>query len=129
MKTSHTLEVTSHPYSLGSPRLYHAKDYVTGSVVDNKGVSWVVKEFSGVLLFVDYEGEDALISMAKANVLKPSHKVRKVGGKLAGYIPVLKYKGKIVWQAEDKDWCMWRNIGENSAEQHARWKIRDLKAL
>lgn len=131
MKTSHTLEVTSHPYSLGSPRVYHAKDYVVGSIVDNKGISWVVKEFSGVLLFVDYEGEDVLIRMAKDNALKPSYKVRKIDGKLAGYIPVLKLKtdGKIVWQAEDKDWCMWRDFGENSAKQNARWKIRDLKVM
>ena len=127
MKTSHTLQVTAAPYSLGSPRLYHAKDYVVGSTVFNSGAEWVVKEFSGVLMFVDYEGEDELIRMAKAGVLKPSYKVRKVDGKLAGYIPVLKYDGKIVW--EDNQWFMWRNIGDNSAEQNARYKIRDLKAM
>lgn len=129
MKTSHTLQVTAHPYSVGSPRLYHAKDYVVGSTVDNSGTSWVVEEFSGVLLFVDYEGEDVLRAMAKDNVLKPSYKVRKIEGKLTGYIPVLKHKGQVVWEAEDKDWCMWRDIGENSATQHARWKIIQLKGI
>lgn len=129
MKTSHTLQVTAHPYSLGSPRYYHAKNYSVGDTVINSGEQWIVKEINGLLMFVNYEGEDQLIRMAKAGVLKPSHKVRKVEGKLAGYIPVLKYDDKIVWQAKDEDWCMWRNQGNDSAEQHARWKIRELKAM
>ncbi len=125
MKTSHALEVTAYPYSLGSPRLYHAKDYVVGSIVMNSGEEWVVKEFNGVLMFVNYEGEDVLIRMAKDNVLKPSYKVRKVEGKLAGYFPVLKHEGKVVWQ--DAEWYMWRNLGPNSAEFNARWKITELR--
>lgn len=125
MKTSHALEVTSHPYSLGKPRIYFAKDYVIGSIVVNSGEEWVVKEFSGVLLFVCYEGEEELIRMAKANVLKPSYKVHKIDGKLAGYFPTLKHNGKVVWQGAE--WYMWRNLGTNSAEFYARYKITDLK--
>lgn len=126
MKTSHALQVTAHPYSLGSPRIYYAKDYTVGDTVINSGEEWVVKEFStGVLMFVCYEGEAELISMAKANVLKPSHKVRKIDGVLAGYYPVLKHNGKVVWQ--DTEWYMWRDIGDNSAKQNARYKIIELR--
>ena len=126
MKTTHALEVTAQPYSLGNPRLYLAKDYVVGSTVVNSGEERVVKEFyTGVLMFVCYEGEDELVRMAKANVLKPSYKVRKVDGKLAGYFPALKYDGKVVWQ--DTEWYMWRNLGPNSAEFYARHKITELR--
>lgn len=127
MKTSHVLEVTAHPYSLGNPRVYHAKDYIVGATVMNSSEEWIVKEFSGVLMFVCYEGEAELIRMAQACALKPSYKVHKVEGKVAGYFAALKYNNEIVWQATE--WCMWRNLGPNSAEFAARAKIVELKNL
>lgn len=135
MKTSHALEVTAHPYSLGSPRVYFAKDYGVGDTVVNSDIVWVVKEFSGVLLFVSYEeDEEEMIRMAKSDStsLKTSTKTVKEDGKIVGYLPVLKYKSfggkdKVLWTGTEI--CMWRTLGPNSAETAARYKITELKKV
>lgn len=48
----HVIEVTAAPYSPGQPRRYYAADYPVGSYVDNSGMTYQVREMSGVLMFV-----------------------------------------------------------------------------
>lgn len=48
----HCIEITVAPYSLGQPRRYYAADYPVGACVDDAGVTYQVREVSGVLMFV-----------------------------------------------------------------------------
>lgn len=135
MKTSHILEVTAHPYSLGSPRIYYAEDYAIGSTVVNNGTEWVVKYINGVCMFVSYgenEKEIAYIAKKFPYNLKVSYRVVKDGNAIVGYIPMIKYispgeKARVLWAGDNI--CTYRDLGPNSAAHAARMKILEIKSL
>lgn len=130
MKTSHVLEVTAHPYSLGSPRIYYAKDYTPGvSGVWNKDLYWEVEEINGTVMFVNYEeNEKEMLRLAKAEYcmgIVASSQTVKENGVIVGYKAVLKTKipgekSRTLWVSEEV--YKYRDIGEQSAKYAANKK-------
>lgn len=133
MKTSHVLEVTAHPYSLGNPRIYYAESYAIGSGVWNSGIYWEVELINNTVMFVNYEeNEKEMIRLAKdfPVSLKASSQQVKENGKIIGYKPVLKRKvpgekGRILWVGEEI--CKWRDIGDQSAAYAANKKKFEIR--
>lgn len=134
MKTSHILEVTAHPYSLGNPRIYYAECYPIGSTVTNKGVDWHVELVNNVVMFVSYEeNEKEMLRLAKAErpvSIVASSKTVKKDGVIVGYKAVLKTKipgekSRILWIGEEV--CKYRDIGEQSAKYAANKKKFELR--
>ena len=127
MITSHTLSVTAHPYSEGSPRYYYAENYPIGSVVDNKGESWRVGVVNNTVMFI-LEQEFVLARLLKENRLKACVKRRNdENGKIAGWWPCLKdtKTNEIVWQCHY--WMVWRDHGNNAAKPEAVAKIQQIR--
>lgn len=134
MKTSHVLEVTAHPYSLGNPRIYYAECYPVGSTVTNKGVDWQVEVVNNVVMFVSYEeNEKEMLRLAKAEYctgIVASSQTVKQDGVIVGYKAVLKTKipgekSRTLWVSEEV--YKYRDIGEQSAKYAANKKKFELR--
>lgn len=135
MKTSHVLEVTAHPYSLGNPCIYYAKDYTPGvSGVWNKDLYWEVEEINGTVMFVNYEeNEKEMLRLAKAEYctsIVASSQTVKQDGVIVGYKAVLKTKipgekSRTLWVSEEV--YKYRDIGEQSAKHAANKKKFEMR--
>ncbi|MNG13000.1 hypothetical protein D3C85_631930 [compost metagenome] len=135
MKTSHVLEVTAHPYSLGNPRIYYAKDYTPGfSGVWNNGIYWEVEVVNNTVMFVNYEeNEKEMLRLAKAEYctsIVPSTQTVKQDGVIVGYKPTLKTKipgekPRTLWIGEEV--YKFRDIGPESAKYAANKKKFELR--